>query len=321
MISIEPTQASLGAIVTGVNLARVDATQLALIKQAFLKHAVLAFRHQSLTDEDQLRFARHFGLLQKRFSYSRARERLNSDELVDVSNLDADGQLLKADDPQRQMNQADRQFHTDASFQLVPAIISILCSKELPPTGGNTEFADMRAVHHALSDDDKALCAELVIEHDIFQSRTRIGFTSLRPEVRTLRPPVPQVLVRIHEETGRPSIYLGAHAARVIGWPLAQGRALIDRLNALATEARFIYSHPWCDGDVVMWDNRCTLHRGTEFDDLNYRRVMQRATVMDTRNSVERAMAAGRKLHVVDENTTAEKDSATGILERVQGTG
>ena len=153
--------------------------------------------------------------------------------------------------------------------------------------GLHTEFADERAAYDALSEDVKQKLASLVAEHSIFNSRARLGFTNFNEEERRELPPVPQVVVRTNPESGRKSLYLASHAGRILGMPEAEGRALIDQLIAHATQRQFVYTHRWRVHDLVMWDNRCTMHRGTEFDDLRWKRDVQRATVCDVANSCE----------------------------------
>jgi len=298
MISIEPLHPTIGACVHGVDLTQVGPDDFTIIEQAFLKHGVLVFRGQKLTNEEQVRFSRLFGPLQARSSYARDRERIDSDYIADISNIDADGNILKPDDRQRAMNLGDRLWHTDGTFQQIPSLISLLYAHEVAPEGGNTELADMRAAYDALPPDEKALYENLVIEHDLWRSREQVGFQEFNPQVRALRPPALQVMVRQHENTGRRSLYLASHASHIIGWELEKGRALIERLIEFATQPQFVYAHHWAAGDLLMWDNRCTMHRARPFDDQKYRRVMQRTTVIDTLNSVARALQAGRVLEL-----------------------
>jgi alpha-ketoglutarate-dependent 2,4-dichlorophenoxyacetate dioxygenase len=168
---------------------------------------------------------------------------------------------------------SNRLWHTDSSFKRLPARASLLYARSIPPVGGHTEFADERAAYDALPEEMKRRLDRLVAEHSIFNSRARLAFTNFSDEERQEMPPVPQVLVRTILETGRKSLY--------------EGRALIDQLIAHATQRQFVYTHRWRVNDLVMWDNRCTLHRGTDFDDLRWKRDVQRATVSDVANSCE----------------------------------
>jgi alpha-ketoglutarate-dependent 2,4-dichlorophenoxyacetate dioxygenase len=184
---------------------------------------------------------------------------------------------------------ANRIWHTDSSFKHLPAYASMLYARSIPPVGGHTEFADERAAYDALPDDAKRRLDGLVAEHSIFNSRARLGYTNFSDEERRGLPQVPQVLVRTLADTGRKSLYLASHAGRIFGMGEAEGRALIDELVAHATQRQFVYTHRWRVNDLVIWDNRCTMHRGTEFDDLRWKRDVQRATVSDVANTCEQA--------------------------------
>lgn len=296
MITIRPLRGEFAAAVEGVALETMGPQAFARVEEALHRYAVLVFRDQELSAQGQLRFSRMFGPLQKRSSYVRERERLASDEMMDISNIDADGRLLAPDDRQRMMNMGDRLWHADGTFQHVPSAISLLYAHEVAPEGGNTELADMRAAYDALSPQRQAEYEPLVVEHDLFHSRQQVGFEEFNAGVRALRPPALQVLVRRHERTGRRSLYLASHAARIVGRGLEEGRALLRQLIEEATPREFVYAHQWQPRDLLVWDNRCTMHRARPFDDLRHRRVMQRTTVIDTMNSVDRALAEGRRL-------------------------
>jgi len=179
-------------------------------------------------------------------------------------------------------------YRKDAKLR-VPALASLLYARSIPPVGGHTEFADERAAYDALPEEMKRRLDSLVAEHSIFNSRARLGFTSFSDEERAGLPPVPQVLVRTHPESGRKSLYLASHAGRIFGMGEQEGRALIDQLVAHATQPQFVYTHRWRVHDLVIWDNRCTMHRGADFDDLRWKRDMQRATVHDVANTCEQA--------------------------------
>jgi alpha-ketoglutarate-dependent 2,4-dichlorophenoxyacetate dioxygenase len=183
----------------------------------------------------------------------------------------------------------NRLWYTDSSFKQLPARASLLYARLIPSIGGHTEFADERAAYDALPEETKRRLDSLVAEHSIFNSRARLGFTNFSDEERQGLPPVPQVLVRTLPDSGRKSLYLASHAGRIFGMPEADGRALIEELLAHATQRQFVYTHRWRVHDLVIWDNRCTMHRGTEFDDLRWKRDMQRATVCDIANSCEQA--------------------------------
>ena len=248
----------------------------------------LRFPDQHLAADQHLEFARQFGPLETTIAVHRGEARLRlRKELADVSNLDHNSELWGEQSRVRLFQLGNRLWHTDSSFKRRPALASLLYARSIPSLGGHTEFADERAAYDALSEDVKQKLASLVAEHSIFNSRARLGFTNFNEEERRELPPVPQVVVRTNPESGRKSLYLASHAGRILGMPEAEGRALIDQLIAHATQRQFVYTHRWRVHDLVMWDNRCTMHRGTEFDDLRWKRDVQRATVCDVANSCE----------------------------------
>lgn len=289
-ITIHPLSTDFVAEVGDVDLSRrLAGPDLDAIKQAFWKYAVLIFPDQTLSDDQHLAFARHFGPLETSIGVYRTdvtpRARL---ELSDISNLTADGGIWAEDSRIRRYKAGNRLWHTDSSFKFAPARASLLHARAIPPVGGHTEFADARAAYDALSPEMKARIRGLVAEHSIFYSRARIGFDDwVEAELENLER-VPQVLVRHIDESGRRSLYLASHAGRIFGMSVQEGRALIDELLAHATQRFFVHSHRWRVGDLVMWDDRCTLHRGTVYDDLRWRRDMFRATVSDEINTCER---------------------------------
>jgi alpha-ketoglutarate-dependent 2,4-dichlorophenoxyacetate dioxygenase len=292
MIRVTPLHPDFAAEVAGVDIGRpLSPSEWEAVDRAFDTYAVLVFRDQPLDEAAQLAFAAHFGPLERSigtYVYGVGkRRRLDRAELSDISNLDEDGALIAKDDERRLINISNQLWHTDSSFKATPARMSMLSAQEVAPEGGETEFADMRAAWDALPDARKAALDGLVAEHDLFHSRAQTGFDigTIPPERRRLTPPVPQVLVRRHPATGRKSLYLASHIKRIHGMDEAKGAALIAELMAFATEARFVHQHRWRVNDVVMWDNRCTMHRGRPFDE-KHRRSMRRATVSDVGPSV-----------------------------------
>ncbi|HEX4042605.1 MAG TPA: TauD/TfdA family dioxygenase [Xanthobacteraceae bacterium] len=260
------------------------------IKTAFATYAVLIFPDQRLSEDQHLDFARHFGPLETTIALHRKDAQLRvRKEFADVSNLDPDNQVWGKDSRQRMFQLGNRLWHTDSSFKRLPALASLLYAKTIPPIGGHTEFADERAAYDALPEATKRRLDSLVAEHSIFNSRAKLGFTDFSAEEKQGMPPVPQVLVRTLPDSGRKSLYLASHAGRILGLPEQEGRALIDELVAHATQRQFVYTHRWRVHDLVIWDDRCTMHRGTDFDDLRWKRDMQRATVSDIANSCEQA--------------------------------
>ena len=182
----------------------------------------------------------------------------------------------------------DFRLPTDNTFKHVPARCSLLLAREVPDEGGDTEFADMRAAYDALPAAKQDEIQDLIAEHSIFYSRSLLGYEGYTEGARNELPPVKQVLVRDNPETGRKALYLAAHASHIVGQPKAEGRALLDALTEHATQPAFVYRHKWRPDDLVLWDNRCTMHRATPYDELGARRDLQRTTVADEINSVER---------------------------------
>jgi len=295
MIIVRPLHPHIGAEIRGADLTRpVPPDDLAAIDAAFLRHAVLVFPRQPLSDEQQIVFSQHFGPLETSPDYAGSKKsRLMRREISDISNLDAEGQVMSAEDKRLLFNRGNQLWHTDSSFKFVPARCSLLSAREIPPEGGETEFADLRAAYDALPEERQRKLDGLVAEHSIFRSRALIGFTEFNEEIRSELPPVPQLIVRRHAGSGRKTLYLASHASHIVGWPVEEGRRLIEELIAFATEPRFVYRHRWRVGDLVMWDDRCTMHRGRPYDDTRYRRDMHRTTVSDEINSVERERARG----------------------------
>jgi len=290
-ISVYPVTEDFAAEIGDLDLARpLDPADLAAVKAAFATYAVLIFPDQQLTQEQHLAFAALFGPLEMTIAVHRKDAPLRvRKEFADVSNLNHKDKVWGKDSRTRQFQLANRLWHTDSSFKRLPALASLLYARAIAPAGGHTEFADERAAYDALPEAMKRRLVGLVAEHSIFNSRGRLGFTNFSEEERQGLPPVPQVLVRVIPESGRKSLYLASHAGRIFGMPEADGRALIEELLAHATQRQFVYTHRWRVHDLVIWDNRCTMHRGTEFDDLRWKRDMQRATICDVANSCEQA--------------------------------
>jgi len=287
--TVYPVTPSFVAEVGDVDLSRkIDSDDFATIKEAFAKYAVLIFPDQRLSPDQHLDFARQFGPLETSIAVYRGDAPLRvAKEFADVSNLNHKDELWGKESRLRLFQLGNRLWHTDSSFKRLPALASLLYARSIPSIGGHTEFADERAAYDALSENMKCRLASLVAEHSIFNSRAHLGFSNFSDEERRQMPPVPQAVVRTIPQSGRKSLYLASHAGRILGMPEHEGRALIDQLVADATQRQFVYTHRWRVNDLVMWDNRCTMHRGTEFDDLRWRRDVQRATVCDVANSCE----------------------------------
>ncbi|HTQ24896.1 MAG TPA: TauD/TfdA family dioxygenase [Candidatus Binataceae bacterium] len=288
-ITVCPVTESFAAEIGDIDLSRpLDSADLAAIKQAFWDYGVLIFPDQELTDEQHLDFSRHFGPLETTIAALNPGARLRvSDKLADVSNLNSRSAIWGEKSRTRMLQLANRLWHTDSSFKYLPARASLLYARTIPPLGGRTEFADLRAAYDALDDGLKRRLEGLVAEHALAFSRARIGFTAFTEAERNNLPPVPQVMSRTIPENGRKTLYVASHIGHIAGMPDVEARALVDRLIAHATQRQFVYSHRWRVHDLVMWDDRCTMHRGTDFDDLRWPRDVRRATVNDVANTCE----------------------------------
>ena len=285
-IEVTPLHPTLGAEVRGIDLTSPVLPEVfAEIEAAFNRYGILVFPGQPVSDEQQLAFSQLFGSLEVNPNYAGAKMRLRPD-VADISNLDAEGRVLARDDARNLFNLGNQLWHTDSSFKRVPAKCSLLSARELPSSDGETEFADLRAAWDALPESRKRELDGLVVEHSIFRSRSQIGFADFNDDIFKELPPVPQALVRHHRYSGRTSLYLASHASHIIGWSVEEGRALIEELIAFATQPQFVYRHRWTVGDLLMWDNRCTMHRGRPYDD-KQRRVLHRTTVSDIANTLE----------------------------------
>lgn len=281
--TVQPTTPNFAAEVGDVDLGHpLSAGDLAAIRAAFTKYAVLVFPDQTFSDESHLDFARHFGPLETTVFKLRKDHKMRlPEELADVGNLDAENRILKENDRIRLYQLGNRLWHTDSSFKRLPAYCSILHGRSIPPIGGHTEFADLRAAYDALPDATKRRIDGLVAEHSLMTSRAKLGFGDFDEDERKAFEPVPQVLARRLPDSGRMSLYIASHAGSIRGMAKAEALKLIDELIAHATQRQFVYTHRWRLNDLVMWDDRCTMHRGLEFDDQRYKRDMRRATVSD----------------------------------------
>jgi len=245
----------------------LSAEDVAAVHAAMDTYAVLVFHDQQLTDEEHLAFSRSLGDLENSTGTSLREaedDRLPS-TFADVSNLDKNQQVLALDDRRRLFAIGNRLWHSDSSFKVVPAKYSLLRALIVPSRGGNTEYADMGAAYDALDDETKAVAADLICEHSQIYSRLQLGFTDFTDDERQRFKPVRQRLVRVHPSTGRKSLFLASHAGRIVGWPTPEAMGFLKDLIEHATQRQFVYSHNWRVGDLVMWDNRRTMHRGRPF--------------------------------------------------------
>jgi alpha-ketoglutarate-dependent 2,4-dichlorophenoxyacetate dioxygenase len=271
------------AEVSAVELRQVhDAEALARLRAGMDEYAVLVFHDQPFTDDEQLAFAQRFdGQLHSKTGASALRKsRLGNEALGDISNLDETGDIMKSDDRRRMYGLGNRLWHTDASFQDPPGRYSMLSAKVVPPVGAETEFADMRAAYDALPGETKARLEGLRVHHSIAHSRQTLGFEFSKDEEEILKGAV-HPLVRTIPRSQRKSLYVASHASRIVDWPIPEGRLLLRDLMEHATQPEFVYRHSWRVGDLVIWDNRATMHRARPFDDATYRRELRRVTTLD----------------------------------------
>jgi alpha-ketoglutarate-dependent 2,4-dichlorophenoxyacetate dioxygenase len=278
-LSLTRLPAPFGVEVLGVSLAGpLDAATFARIEDAFNEHSVLVFHDQFLTDAEQIAFSRRFGPLETTIR-GVATEEVFAPEIAHLANVDGQGRAIPPDDTRMIYHSGNQLWHTDSSFKRVPALASLLSGREVPPVGGETEFASMRVAYDLLAPARQEKLEGLVAEHSFTYSRGLVAPGLVSDEDAKQVPPVPQALVRTNPVNGRKGFYVASHASHVYGMPVEEGRALLRELTELATQPHLVYRHVWRAGDLVMWDNRCTLHRGRPWDGAAYRRVMHRTTV------------------------------------------
>ena len=285
-VSFRQVGPCLAAEVEGIDLTRpLSPEEVAAVHAGMDRYAVLVFHDQPLTDDQQLAFTRSLGEMEQAVGTGlRAEYRLPT-TFADVSNLDQNNQVFARDSRTRLFALGNRLWHSDSSFKVVPAKYSLLHARSIPSKGGNTEFADMRAGWDSLDPETQAACEDLICEHSQIYSRQILGFTDFTDDERQRFAPVRQVLVRTHPVTGRKSLYLSSHAGGIIGWPVPEARAFLRDLVEHATQRQFVYSHRWRVGDLVMWDNRQTMHRARPFPEHEPRDV-RRTTLAGDRPTV-----------------------------------
>jgi alpha-ketoglutarate-dependent 2,4-dichlorophenoxyacetate dioxygenase len=290
-IDIRPLTPNFAGEVSGVDLTRPLCTAgVAALEAGMDRFAVLVYHGQDITDEQQKSFSLNFGPLEQIEGGTVAREKRLGAFMADVSNLDVDHKPLARDDRRRMFNLGNRLWHSDSSFRAIPAKYSILSGRVVVDNGGRTEFADMRAAYDALDAATQAEIEDLICEHSLMYSRGILGFTDLTDAERAMFKPVRQRLVRTHPVTGRKSLYLASHIGTIVGWPVPEARAFIRDLTEHATQPRFVYRHFWKQYDMLMWDNRSTMHRVTRFDETQVRDV-RRTTVAGDCMTVEQLAA------------------------------
>ena len=281
-LRIRPLHPLFAAEASGLDLRRpLERETVREIQAAMDRYAVLVWHDQPFSEAEQVAFARQFGPLDLGLRKARPGEhRFGYDELIDISNVTPRGEVAGRDHAKIVSNLANQLWHSDSSFQQPAAAYSMLSAVVVPASGGDTQFCDLRAAYDALVEEEKNELEGLSSEHYAFQTRLWLGDTSYTEAQLKSMPPVRWPLVRTHPGSKRKVLWVGAHATRIVGWTLAEGRVLLADLLEHATQREFVYRHRWRVGDLVMWDNRCTLHRGRRFD-LSQRRELRRTTTAE----------------------------------------
>jgi alpha-ketoglutarate-dependent 2,4-dichlorophenoxyacetate dioxygenase len=270
------------AEVEGIDLrAPLDAAAAAAIHAAMDRHAVLVFRDQPVDDDQQIAFTKSLGKIELNTANNLTRldQRRLGIEMSDISNLDQQGNMLARDDRRRAFNLGNRLWHSDSSFKSVSAKYSLLSARIVPLAGGETEFADMRAAYDALDAATKAEVEDLVTEHSLLFSRGQLGFTDFTAEERVKFAPVRHRLARTNPATGHKSLFLSSHIGGIVGWPVPEALAFVRDLAEHATQRQFVHAHTWRQYDLVMWDNRQTMHRARRYKETSEVRDMRRTTI------------------------------------------
>jgi alpha-ketoglutarate-dependent 2,4-dichlorophenoxyacetate dioxygenase len=279
-LTVKPILPAFGAEISGVDITRPldEATRREII-DAQHKWGVTVWRDTGLDDESHVAFSRIFGHLELAPAPANRKPRFPHRELFDAGNLNADGEII-ADDMLRLHKRGDRLWHTDSSFMDQRSAYSLLLCHEAPPAGGQTWFADMRTAYDDLPQAMKDRIAPLKARHSLWWSRKQAGYPFTDEDIDA-RPHAVHPLVHVHQGSGRKALYIAAHARDIVGMPHDEGRALLDQLIAHATQPKYVFNNTYAPGDMVIWDNLCTMHKGGEFDELNHRRDMRRTTVRE----------------------------------------
>ena len=286
---VTPLHPLFAARITGVDLSRpIEQDVQRAIERAMDERAVCVLPDQRIEDEQQIAFSRLYGPLevspavQGKSAAAALNARLRHREIFDVSNLDDEGAILDENDARSAYRLGNQLWHTDSSFRQKSAAWSMLHARVIPPAGGDTEFADTRAAYDALPTSMKSRLDGLIAEHSIWHSRATLGGYVPTEEERKARPPALHRVVRRHPGSGRNALFIASHASHIIGMPVDEGRALLRELIEFSTQPQFVYRHKWRLGDLVIWDNRCTMHRATPFEATGQVRDMRRTTIVDT---------------------------------------
>ncbi len=280
-LTIKPLHPTFGAEISGVDLTIFKTCPSRdEIVAAMDRYGVCVFRDTGLTDEGHVAFSRILGELLLAPRMSDRKGRMSLPELFDAGNLDVEGQI-NTDEMLRLHKRGDRQWHTDTSFMQDRSSYSLLLAHEIPQDGGDTEFADLRAAYEALPQATRDRIDDLVAEHSIWYSRMTSGYPFTEADIAARGPAARHKVAQLHAGSGRKTLYVASHAMGIVGWPKEEGRALLKELIDFATQPQFVLRVAWGVGDLVIWDNRCTMHRATEFDDIAFRRDMRRTTVKE----------------------------------------
>jgi alpha-ketoglutarate-dependent 2,4-dichlorophenoxyacetate dioxygenase len=288
-IKLSPLHPMFGADVEGIDLLQpISDAAFSTIQMGLDRFGMLVFKGSTLTPEQQVAFATRFGELEAQNGVILSdRPRRVTPQLVDISNLDENNAVLSQADRRRMFALGNQLWHTDSSFKQTPAKYSLLHAHTVTPEGGETQFVDMRVAWETLPPKVQDKIEDLWAEHSIFCSRAKLGFTNFTDAERAATPAVRRAVVRVHPGSGRKTLYLASHASHIIGWPVPDGRMLIRDLVEHATHPQLVYTHKWSVGDLVIWDNRCTMHRGRPYDEANHRRDLRRATIQDPDPAVQ----------------------------------
>lgn len=285
-LRIETIHPDFGARITGIDMREpVDEDAMAEIRAAADEYSFLLFPDQDMDDARQLAFTRRFGEPEPNHVVQGQEGRIVY--FGTIGNVMEDGSKLGNDHKRTKFQTGNNLWHSDSSFRKVPCTFSIMCAYEVPEEGGRTEFVSERAAYDRLPDAMKEKIAPLLAVHDYVFSRSKVGPDAVTPSHAASLPPVPQKLVRTNPRTGAKNYYVGSHAKEIVGWGYDESRALIEDLEARATEAGHVYSHAWRPGDLVVWDNRCLLHRGSGYDADKYRRRMRQTRVAGKCSTLE----------------------------------
>ncbi|CAN1572077.1 TauD Probable taurine catabolism dioxygenase [Burkholderiaceae bacterium] len=282
-LHLKPLHKIFAAQASGIDLTQpLSDTDLKAINAAMNEHAVLVFRGQPLTAQQQLNFSKSFGPLDIGLKRVFKRpERLEDERLIDISNVDAQGQVAKRDSPKNLSNFANQLWHSDSSFMNPRAAYSMLHCVIKPSWGGNTEFADLRHAYDTLDERTREEIKDLKAEHFALHTRILLGDNAYTDDQKKEIPPAVWPLADTHPGSGRKLLYVGVHAHQITGWPTAESRMYLQDLLEHATQRENVYVHEWEPGDLVIWDNRSTLHRGRRFD-IAERRELRRTTINDS---------------------------------------